>query len=234
MDTFLELEAKKQAITEARINTANYYQANKCFKYPKVSLMEISYIYQCAQNNVNDDNLCALHNEIIQIMVEKKLSSISNEISHPPYFKTTRMEYWVSNQTAIELLQILKKEPSNTDLAEINTIIENILKQPILNIIKDFNPNYKGDIHNKTSAPHKLIIQIIAIMLTLKIPKTAITWKSIYQFLDKYIYLNYSFKTISELEEVNEDELKVRGVHMSKRNCQNKIAYYKKNIFNLT
>jgi hypothetical protein len=245
MDSVNEYNTKKEYINEMRVNTANFFQAHNRFEYDKISLMEISYTHHMIQGRISDNNIYSTHSILIREFI-KKYESIDNEIKTPPYFPTTRMEYWVCNETAINLMKALDEyfncssfnepshSPPNEQTIERAAIIKKILNQPILDVIKDLNPSYEGDVHNKTSAPHKLIIRIITIMFKLKIPKTKITWTSIHPFLEKYIYQNYSLKTLTGLEELEEDKLKVEGVTFFKRNIRNKISYYKKDILKLT
>lgn len=115
-----------------------------------------------------------------------------------------------------------------------NDIIKSVLEKPLIKVIKDINPCYAGNIHSKTSAPHKLVIRVIAMMVKLKIQKDEITWQSIHPFIEENIYQHNPFKDIAGLEEINEDEILVSGIPIAKRNCQNKIARYKKEIFSLS
>lgn len=409
MDTELDLERKIQGIKEERINTANYFEAHNRFKYDNISLMEISYIHHRNIGNLSDDNVYSTHTLLLQLAINNNYPYIKNDIKDPPYFPTSRMEYWVNNEIAHKLLEQLKTEhacafliedsvevnqelinssyppvmwpyirqanktksigivtellkkkcvtnpmridikqmiepiesinlgrllaicqigydklseicwenptldslanscidkinliatqsgyklpvpkwydeydfptlttlnqtksylltpdilipiltnyfnecltintpkegkqtdgkSSNEEEKELNqsSIIQEILKKELLDVIEDVNPHYKGKIQNKTSSPHRLILKVIAIMYKLKTPVNEITWPTVHSFIDKKIYNNHELKTITGLEDINEDELRVHGQSVSKRSCQNNIANYKKKILNIS
>lgn len=107
-----------------------------------------------------------------------------------------------------------------------DTVIDTILKQDFSLLIRETFPNYKGQIHKKTSAPHKLIIRGMIIMLKLK--RQDITWSTVKEFIEEHISGNHNRATLVNLEDINDDNFTVSGYVLDKINATKKVGNYKK------
>lgn len=107
-----------------------------------------------------------------------------------------------------------------------DTVIDTILKQDFSLLIRETFPNYKGQIQKKTSAPHKLIIKVMIIMLKLK--RQDITWSTVKEFIEEHISQNYNRATLINLEDINDDNFTVSGYVLDKINATKKVGDYKR------
>ena len=124
---------------------------------------------------------------------------------------------WVESKIPVDLLP-----PKD----ELEIVIDLILKQDFGLLIRETFPDYKGKIHQKTSAPHKLIIKVMIIMLKLK--RQDITWSTVKEFIEEHISQNYNRATLVNLEDINDDNFTVSGYVLDKINATKKVGDYKR------
>ena|GEM_PF-3644469 len=110
-------------------------------------------------------------------------------------------------------------------------VIKERLKMSLKSNIKKANPKYKGDICNKTGEPQALILKVMCIMIELKYLLKDVTWSTVLEFIEDHISGISELETLSLLTEVNDFQLEVSGVSVDKRNCQNLVSRYKKDVF---
>ncbi|WP_028389620.1 hypothetical protein [Legionella fairfieldensis] len=105
-------------------------------------------------------------------------------------------------------------------------LIDSILKQDFGLLIRETFPDYTGKIHKKTSAPHRLIIKVMIMLLKLK--RQDITWSTVKEFIEEHISRNHNRATLANLEDINEDNFTVSGCILTKINATKKVGDYKK------
>ena len=108
------------------------------------------------------------------------------------------------------------------------TIIDSVLKQDFALLIRETFPDYTGKLHKKTSAPHKLIIKVMIIML--KLDRQDITWSTVKEFIEEHIVGIYERETLIKFEDINDDTLLVDGRELTKKNATKKVGDYKRDF----
>lgn len=112
------------------------------------------------------------------------------------------------------------------DRNNIDAIITTTLKTDLTILIRDTFPHYSGYIHKKTSAPHRLIIKIMIMMIKLALKD--ITWTTVKAFIEEHIVGIHDRMNLANLEEINDDYLKVSGLILDKINATKKVGDYKR------
>ena len=115
-------------------------------------------------------------------------------------------------------------------LPTIDTTIDTVLDANFTTLIRNTFPEYTGKIQNKTSAPHKLVIKVMIMMV--KIGHQDITWSSVKGFIEEYIHGIYAREQLANIEKFNDDVLIVDGKDLTKNNATRKVGEYK-NIFKI-
>lgn len=122
----------------------------------------------------------------------------------------------------------VEKQPMSPD--DPDTIIDTVLKTDITTLIRKTFPHYSGHIQNKTSAPHRLVIKVMIIML--KLNYKDLTWSTVKGFIEDYISGNYDRQILANLEEITDDYITVSNVRLDKTNATKKVGEYK-SLFNI-
>lgn len=105
---------EKNRLKAERISAANYFITHNQFEYEKVSLMEIAFTFCVITSNASDiyhvnENLLHSRHDELRKRVELNRSYQDKDVKEPPYFISTgRYEYWVSKDTAQQLITTLK------------------------------------------------------------------------------------------------------------------------------
>ena len=171
--------------------------------------------------------------------VKRNVDSNSNHRAASP-FQATPITIIINIQNNIYNVdaRILNTEASHNEVSkptkennqfnhcdDIDTVIDTALRSDFTTLIRKTFPEYSGKIYDKTSAPHKLVIKVMVMMV--KLGCQDITWSTVKGFIEEHIYGNYGREQLAKLEDFNDDILVVDGSELTKVNAIKKVGEYK-------
>ncbi len=148
---------------------------------------------------------------VVEVICNDSIYKIKNQIDSRSYISPTEApDSTLTNKDNFE----------NTD-----EIIDTTLPADLGLLITKMFPHYKGAIEKKTSAPHRLVIKVMIMMI--RLGHADITWIPIKQFIEEHISGNHKRETLANLHEINDDFLIVSAISLSKTNASKNVGKYK-------